>query len=304
MYFTIGPAVLRDLGFPRIPETSYVELKSARDCIYWLFSLHEDYDIALENYIELEKSLFSITLENVVGPLFAERTALDAQRRLLCRRLSNFLESISSMNCRLDKRLASTFGRNAKETSVVKSLREHHCNSSASYRLVMSLRTFSQHFGVPVHGVSQVGEWEAIEDDAKSRRVHTTEPYIALGELAYDRKIDATMLEEAKKRAGSSAALLPEVRATLSALSSFLKSIQKEFQANQEAWLELIDSTICCYKEQFPNSLCTAKWASAGHLLEDVHLTVDWRSRLALLQKRHLPLPKLEKVEISSLRAR
>lgn len=302
MYFTIGPAVPRDLGFPRVPETSYVELKSASDSIYWLFSLHEDYDITLENYIELEKSLFAITLENVVGPLFAERTAQDAQRRLLCRRLSNFLESISSMNCRLDKRLVNTFGKDAKETLAVRSLRENHCYSSASYQLVMSLRTFSQHSGLPVHRISQTGQWEVIEDDAKSRRVHTTEPYIALDELARDRKVNKTMLEETKKRVGSSAALFPEARATLSALSSFLKSVEKEFQASQEAWLELIESTIRLYKEQFPHSLCTAKWGPGGHLVEDVHLTVDWRSRLTTLQKRHLALLKLEKVEISSLR--
>ena len=302
MYFTIGSPSRQDYGLQRISEAQYYELKKAHDQIYWIFSLHEDYDIVLENYIELEEALFAVTLANVVGSLLIDRVTSDSQRRLICRRLSNFLEAISSMNCRLDKRTIITFGRKAKETLSIKLLRESICEASQSYRLVMYIRGFSQHADLPVQGISQLGQWESVEDDEKSRRIHTTEPYIAVDRLAQDNKIDSAFLETIKKRVGDSAALFPEVRAAMSAISAFLESIQKQFKADQDTCLAPIEATIDSSRDHYPHNLCAAKWLSRGHLVEDIHLTIEWRRRLTHLQKRHLRLHKLEKVEISSLK--
>jgi hypothetical protein len=122
MPFTIGPPSKINQDFRQITEQEYASIELARDRIYWLFSFHENYDIVLENYRELETSLFSVTLNFVVDRLFVDRRELDSHRRLLCRKLSNLLESITSLHCRLDRRTVEVFGRKSPERKSEKKI--------------------------------------------------------------------------------------------------------------------------------------------------------------------------------------
>jgi hypothetical protein len=299
MHYTIGPISRRDSDFQQISEEAYLSLREARDRVVWLFSLHEDYDILLENYLELERALFDVTLQHVAMIDQFDRLELDARRRLLGRRLSNFLESISSLKGRLKRRSANTFGRTSTEVSLVDGLWRQHCSNSESLSLMMALRHFSQHSNFPIHGLSQLGRWEGLNDSRRERRVYCTEPSIDLDQLSQGRAEENEMLIRAKDRLGSWAPLFPEIRAAVSSLSSFLESVHRSFEPRLHEWLKELDDAVP--QGDGYGQLCAAKWAASGDLEEEIHLSIDWRQRLKSLQRRHSRLVDLEKVEVSSL---
>jgi hypothetical protein len=301
MPFTIGPPSKINQDFRQITEQEYASIELARDRIYWLFSFHENYDIVLENYRELETSLFSVTLNFVVDRLFVDRRELDSHRRLLCRKLSNLLESITSLHCRLDRRTVEVFGRKSPERKLIEDLRKKYCQSSASYALMMELRRYSQHADLPVHALIQPNKWENRGDVQRARLVRTTVPGLNLSELFHDRMSDKAMLTALREKFGPVVPLFPEVRAAMSALSSFLKAIEQEFKEKQESWLKEIEDVTQQFTSSKPGNVCVAKWDNEGTLVEDVQLTVNWRLRLLFLQQRHPHLANLERMEISNL---
>jgi hypothetical protein len=112
---------------------------------------------------------------------------------------------------------------------------------------------------------------------------------------------DKVVLTALREKFGPIVPLFPEVRAAMSALSSFLKAIEQEFKEKQESWLKEIDGVIQQFTSSKPGNVCVAQWDNEGILVRDVHLTVDWRPRLSFLQRRHSDLANLERMEISNL---
>jgi hypothetical protein len=165
----------------------------------------------------------------------------------------------------------------------------------------MELRRYSQHADLPVHALIQPNKWENRGDVQRARLVRTTVPGLNLSELFHDRMSDKAMLTALREKFGPVVPLFPEVRAAMSALSSFLKAIEQEFKEKQESWLKEIKDVTQQFTSSKPGNVCVAKWDNEGTLVEDVQLTVNWRLRLLFLQQRHPHLANLERMEISNL---
>jgi hypothetical protein len=166
---------------------------------------------------------------------------------------------------------------------------------------MMDLRRYSQHADLPVHALSQPNKWENRGDVQRARLVRTTVPGLNLEELFHDRKMDKAVLTALKEKFGAIVPLFPEIRAAMSALSSFLTAVEQEFKEKQENWLKEIEDVIQQFTGSKPGNICAAEWDNEGMLLEDVQLTVGWRPRLSFLQQRHSNLANLERMEISNL---
>ncbi|ULA64259.1 MAG: hypothetical protein LZF86_110962 [Nitrospira sp.] len=246
MEYGLTRLVLDSTAFVPITEDEYISIAKAKDGLFKVLSAEEQFDLVVENYLELEASFLESTVKNMV----LENQDYEwghAQRRLFNRRLANLLSAFRSyVDCagRVAKEiLTDNVDANVLVAGVYSKPSEGNFLSS----FIWELRNTVQHHGFPIHSVVYPAGWRG-EGDA-SRMVFGISVRMDINHFKEDKKFNKLILEKLEAL-GSEVDLKLLVRQYVEALGGGHAQLRRMVRPAVQSW----DSTIMKMLELFKSA--------------------------------------------------
>jgi len=151
----LQPALLAPPPALEITDEEFGKLKSARPILSAAFSLEENYDLLIGNYVEFEKAALAISIDSVARVRFDYEDMFELKADMN-RRAVNFL---SSARLFLDQ-ILQRVGKIGGNTSEVKRAMSGEYDQLFEYRFMEALRNHVQHSGSAVHSLTVGGGWD------------------------------------------------------------------------------------------------------------------------------------------------
>ncbi|MGF6318128.1 hypothetical protein [Pseudomonas frederiksbergensis] len=154
--------------YPTLPITkqAYEEIEEARRTLFVALNIEEKYDLALSNFIDLEKELLALTAESMVRADFGYDRFYQI-RSTLNRKLSNFIVS-GKMYTEQIANDAAKCSTNKEETrQTITALKSNQYDQKLDYRTMETLRNHIAHSGMTVHTVRLPNHWTTNENETQ-----------------------------------------------------------------------------------------------------------------------------------------
>ena len=203
----LQPALLSPPPPLEITEAEFLSLKRSRPILNSAFSLEENYDLLIGNYLELENSALSLTATSMARQLYDYHEVFEL-RAEMNRRAVNFL---SSARLYVDQ-LLQRVGDGGGNKEDIKSCLSAQYDNFFEYRFMEALRNHVQHSGSAVHSSYIVASW--IPPGELSRQEFVLKVFTRKCFLALDSTFKKTVLKEC-----------PEEVDTLGATRRYLESL-------------------------------------------------------------------------------
>ncbi|MDO9607171.1 MAG: hypothetical protein Q7J26_01490 [Brevundimonas sp.] len=158
-----------------ITAREFHEVVRAVDGLGRVIDIEEAYDILISNYMEYERAVAGILIEEEVRRRISSE-AFNQDRRHMSRVTANLLSSARLFRDIADNVVPKLLGRKA-----LKEFRDEKAKvaeQSFPYRFMEELRNHSQHEHFPVTGISYGANWLGHNDEVKATRVHTFKPSV------------------------------------------------------------------------------------------------------------------------------
>lgn len=201
-----------------IDELEFSRLKRAHDLLIFGLAFEQRLDIALENFAELERCLITFALRDAIfsGATF---DVLHESRHVVNRHLTNLMASCRLYLDQTRHALSSTYGKTSKEAAEFTLFTNNEYDNSLAYRALEALRNYSQHCGLPAHGISFSSSHDNVNDPG-SKMKHRVSVSLNAPALAEDGQFKAETLDELRRTADTKGhvALMPLVREYISGL--------------------------------------------------------------------------------------
>ncbi|GAB6069329.1 hypothetical protein JCM30760_04260 [Thiomicrorhabdus hydrogeniphila] len=167
-------------------------LKSSKSVLDSAFKFEEKYDLLISNYVDLEKDIFGLTLENIVSWdcsffMFYQRRAIINRRFLAVLTMARlYIDSIAS-----DAK--KCVGRRDVSADIREFLSAQY-DSNIEYRFIEALRNTVQHHNLPIHSWSN-GIKHIDNEEASITEYHSSF-YARKKELLKDNRFNKRVLNE------------------------------------------------------------------------------------------------------------
>lgn len=177
---------LQDAGnnvYLRLGEARFRELHRARNVILEAIAVEENFDALLENYVELEETLFHLGMTHLA---FGYRARYDFgdMRNLIGRRLLNLFASARLYRDALLRHASKMFGPGETSEKVTRAMADGPFQPM-EYRLVEAIRNYSQHHSLPVSGLTLGSRLEKADE----RLAYSITPMLNGTAIAAERKL-------------------------------------------------------------------------------------------------------------------
>jgi hypothetical protein len=172
MDYYLQPAFLAPPPSMEITEGEYQDLLSSRIVLNAAFSLEENYDLLIGNYLELENSALALATTTMVRQSHEYHDMFELTSELN-RRAVNFL---SSARLFVDQILQRVRACGGERSGIEKHFNKEY-DDAFEYRFMEALRNHVQHSGSAVHGLSFGGQW--VPPREKVRKVFSVEPPVS-----------------------------------------------------------------------------------------------------------------------------
>jgi len=190
-----------------IPEGRYEATVEAKSSLLECLFIEEKFDLLIENYLELEKTLLECALGYLAAPLLDNRRA-DGDRALFNRRLLNLLSSARTYADQVrDQHIPSLLPGAA--AAAVKAAFSKEYDDRIGYRAMDALRNHALHFDAPVHLVNYPSK--RVEKGSATALAFSVDPCLRTEDLRRNPKFKRTVLKELEAR-GQTVNLKPLVR--------------------------------------------------------------------------------------------
>lgn len=288
----------------KLTAREYQELAKALDSLARVVDVEEAYDILISNYMEYEKAIAGILIEEEVR----QRIAYDGfnrDRRHMSRVTANLLSSARLFRDLTDISVPKLLGRKALAT--FRQAKAQIAEASFPYRFMEELRNHSQHENFAVTGLSYGTNWMEHKDEIKATRVHTFKPSVRPRLLAEFPRFKNLLAEyEAMREADSSQPesidLTLYVRHYVMGMGDVLLTIREMLKdAGAIAhWISVVDRWLDAFLEADGNA--TKMGVEAEHLRNGVkvdyrHLGSELDDVIARLQKENRKLVNLHRIQ-------
>jgi hypothetical protein len=284
-----------------IDESAFAEIRDARDALSLLFQIELDYDILIGNWLQLEKAAMCLSLDSFARSRL-ERTEFDRDHTELNRNIVNLLSSARGFIDHTEHHLASLPGSTPADKKSVHKLFSAQYDACLSYRVSEELRDYTQHCGLPTQGFTYHNRrMEEMED---WKLVRSVSPYLLLDVLHRDPKFDKKVLEELESLKGKNVPVMPLLREYVASLSAIIGEVRHQYQEKINAWSNTLDEWVHRYSESASGSETSMLGVAArrtdenGRIMEEIHLTVQFRERIAALQETNQRLVNLHKLQV------
>lgn len=215
----------RPQQFLEITESHFEAIRKARGGYLTLLDLEEKFDIAIEAFIDFERTHLDLALRHTVT-WHLPHLALAADVRLINRKLLNLLAAGMLYTDQLKHAFCLLYGcRNSQQWLSIKAKIESLRASSLGYRTSEAVRDHIQHRGLPVNTLFV--QLTAKDSDTERRIRVATDPQLAVEGLKEDRKMPKGLLDELKAK-GESVPLTPLIKEYVECLGHLHEAVRQE----------------------------------------------------------------------------
>lgn len=268
-----------------------MDLKQSRDILTAAFSIEENYDLLLGNYLELEKSAMSLAADGMIR-LHREYYEMFEVTAEMNRRAVNLLSSARLFIDQLSQRFKTCGG----DRGELKKFPSNEYDNFFEYRFMEELRNHVQHSGSAVHGLSMGGEWRPRHK--KEVQFFCLEAHTFRRFLSLDKSFKSKILQECPEKID----FLSAVRTYIAALSRIHQFAGAGIEEQVEKSRYSFESAI----EKYSNFTGTSAIALAAHSSQSpspsdpINILLEWDNVRRKLIKRNRNLKNLNVSVISN----
>lgn len=212
-----------------ITAADFDRIKQASLGLYQAFLIEEKYEVLLENYKELERSLVDIAMEFA----YSRESTYDSSmrnKRLVARRVANLLSSCRTFIDQVKGHVRQIVDRAASKR-IVQMIRTTD-DSSVIYRLMEQLRNTIQHSSIPISVSPTLKRGESVD------RNHCTcysTIQLSISSIKHEDKL-TEIVREAVTSDADSIDITPYIRIYLDELSQVVYKIREEAKLQIQEW--------------------------------------------------------------------
>jgi hypothetical protein len=186
--------VIGDRQFMAVPQATIDRLQAAMNDLGEIVDIEQKFEILYSNFIELEEEIAVCTLQETYRHA-ASVTQLFDYTLAMTRRVGNLLSSGRLYVDQVKHHISALFPEDAAIKAEVEGYFSHEYRSLLGYRVMEALRNYSQHRGLPVHGMTHAARW--VDDDLPTKRnEHNAALNVFMTELKADGSIKAGVMAE------------------------------------------------------------------------------------------------------------
>jgi len=173
--FELRRMVFEAPGGLAIDQNFFNEVRTAKDNIFNVIRIEEDFDAVLLSYLEFERELINYSLEHM---LFHDLDyfGFQGQRNNINRRLGATLSAIRAYIDHTDRVLCKMFDQNGRIRQEFMRLKSTHYDEHFEYRAMENFRNYSQHCDVLIHSLTHHLKW--VGEGENSVLEYSIEPKI------------------------------------------------------------------------------------------------------------------------------
>ena len=284
MKFYLQPALLSPPPALELTETEYAQLAEARLILTSAFSLEENYDLLVGNYLELENSVLSLSATTMLRQQheYHDMFELNAEMN---RRAVNFLSSARLFVDQIRQRVSTCCG----DADEIKLRLSAEYDRTFDYRFMEALRNHVQHSGSAIHGLSTGGSWWPRHK--KFKQIFAIEVFTQKRFLELDPKFKKATLRECPDKVDFMGAAREYLK-SLSLVHDFARTNVKENVNNARTCFEMAINRYKTYSGSSAiglNAVCKLE----GGKTDRVSILLDWDDVRLRLQKRNRSLKNL-----------
>jgi len=287
--FVLCQYILGKTGQVEITEAEYKALGAALKTLFQLRDAEEKYTALIENYFELELSLLEVALRSMILQNIDAPSA-QQPRNLINRRIINLLTAARLYVDSFPQHAGALLTGDVL-ANVLKAPSEAY-DKSLAYRVMETLRNYSQHAALPVHMWATESRWDDSVEPSLLK--FSVDPGLGLEMLALSPKFKKTVLDELKKYK-EAIPLKPLIREYIEHLSGLHETFRKATEQVRVESKKLIEDAVARFITAFPDEeefgMVALPLDEEGHQDgEAVYLTGPLLEYLKHLQTRTLPM--------------
>lgn len=282
-----------------ICQDEFHKLKSSKRCLSSALAVEEKYELLLSNYMELEKEVLEITVDNMLrrNESYSDFFSI----RLKCnRRLINLLTATRLYIDQIHRHLRDCLPAEEDAESYTKQLFSEQYDAHFEYRFMEALRNYSQHRGLAVHSTSFGSSRKEVEDSSYFE--FNSSIFSLKSELELDDTFKKSVLKEMTEKID----LIQCARRYVESLNIVQCSIRDKISPLADDARSLIESYLVKYRE-LHNKPVAGVYAMSytcdehgENIVDKVALLLDWDESRIALSKMNGPLVNLHKRYVSS----
>lgn len=271
-----------------LTEAEYSAIVTAMRRIYIARDIEEKLDLLLENFVEYERDLLSLSLRSSLFQT-SDDHQVDLETQLINRRVVNLLSTarmyIDQVRHSVPKFLPPSSGLD------LNALFSAEYDNNLEYRVAESLRNYSQHRALPVHQVTWASAWEEMDSESRRLRFGLI-PDFSIKELEAEGGFKASVLKELKDSGKTHFSLTLLLRRYVESLATVHAQIRASISEQVAEDHHVIQTALKRASQELTENLVglvVSKGVDPVHV--DEHHYVDersWRRREFLVQKNSL----------------
>ena len=289
MKYSITKIVNDSPGFIDIDQEEFEHISMSIENLFELLKIEDNFDLIIENFLEYEEELLSISLRNMITH-FPDYFGANQSRNTISRRITNLLNTCEMYLDHTPHHLSNIYGKDSITNKLFNDETHHQYDKYFGYRVLESIRNYSKHRGFPIQSISFPGSWIDVNDEEKSRLMYSTIPLINLSKISEDgkrrikRAIINEMIEKSKKGYIDIRKLIREY---IEGISEIQEKIRESMQSDTKNWEDTIDNVFNKYKDKFGEKLITGTLAIVERE-DDNHFSIKKTIFTEFIERRHL----------------
>jgi len=271
--------------FVPISQEEFTRIKKAKACYLVALGIEEKLDLLLENYIEFEEGLLSLSLRRgIFRDLDWDGLMDDIQ--VTNRRLANLLMSVRLYTDQVKRNAAALFGRNGQTTVAILEALAEQRRTCFGFRMLEELRDHIQHRDLPVRHLTYLMGPSGKETSRTFR--HRIRPALQVAALKEDPQFDRAVLRTLEEK-GTTVALTPFVREGIEAVCRIHERLRELAAPDIETWCGILQDVLARGREALGEDLTALGVVAEDdeeHCFESEQVFDDLlQRRIALLRK-------------------
>lgn len=270
-----------------ITASEYRNLDEARNILISALSIEELYEILINDYLQFENQLFSISTNTMVYENSDYIDVFEARSKLnSC--LVNLLSIVRLYLDSLPRRVRKCKPQMDDIEGYIKALKETEFEKDREYRFMEALRNFVQHYELPIHFTSHSMGWTSLDDEGLlefSMDLASQRSF-----LGRDGEFKKKVLQELEEKTD----LKHATRVYIEALSNIHLAIRKSISGSVQKARNLIQSTHQQHGDASYESLIAYKISSPTESHE-LPLLLKWDDIRIKLEQKNKKLTNLRK---------
>ncbi len=243
MEYGLVRLVLGSNKFVPISKEDYDSIREAKRGLLQCVFIEEKFDLVVENYLELEKTIMASVVRHMVQSERGKHR-FDLERSLYNRRLVNLLTTARTYVDQATQHLSKIFTSKPARAEELTAEFSRQYDERLGYRVMEALRNFVQHRGLPVHQISHNRTW--VGEGENKRLQYSTRFFLDIADLSADGKFKKSVLEELED-IGERMNLMPLVRDYMEGLGAVQASIRSNIRPQADMWETLLNEAIASF---------------------------------------------------------